>query len=44
MKRMRSYRTQTARGKLFVSFFTLIVRAYLLKQLKDYMRKNNLTL
>ena len=44
MKRLRSHSTQTAEGKIFVSFLALIVQAYLLKQLKDYMQKNNLTL
>ena len=44
MKRMRSHSSQTAEGKIFVSFLALIVRSYLLKQLKTYMRKNNLTL
>ena len=44
MKRLRSHRTQTADGKIFVSFLALIVQVYLLKQLKDYMQKNNLTL
>lgn len=36
--------TQTAKGKIFVSFLALIVQAYLLKQLKSYMQKNCLTL
>ena len=44
MKRLRSHSTKTAEGKIFVSFLALIVRAYLLKKLKDYMQKNNLTL
>ena len=44
MKRLRSHSTQTAQGKIFVSFLALIVQAYLLKQLKLYMKKNNLTL
>ena len=44
MKRMRSHSTKTAEGKIFVSFLALIVQSYLLKQLKPYMRKNNLTL
>lgn len=44
MKRLRSHSTQTAEGKIFVSFLALIVQAYLLKRLKDYMQKNNLTL
>jgi transposase len=44
MKRMRSHRSQTAEGKIFVSFLALVVQSYLLKQLKPYMRKNNLTL
>ena len=44
MKWLRSHSTKTAEGKIFVSFLALIVQAYLLKQLKDYMQKNNLTL
>ena len=43
-KRLRSHSTKTADGKIFVSFLALIVQVYLLKQLKDYMQKNNLTL
>ena len=44
MKRMRSQSSETAQGKLFVSFLSLIVHAYLLRQLKPYMQKNSLTL
>ena len=44
MKRMRSQSSETAKGKLFVSFLSLIVNAYLLRQLKPYMQKNSLTL
>ena len=44
MKRLHIHTSETAQGKVFVSFLSLIVRAYLLRQLKDYMRKNGLTL
>ena len=44
MKRMRSHSSETAQGKLFVAFLSLIVQAYLLRQLKAYMQKNGLTL
>ena len=44
MKRPHIHTSETAQGKVFVSFLSLIVRAYLLRQLKDYMRQNGLTL
>lgn len=44
MKRLRIHTSETAQGKVFVSFLSLIVRSYLLKRLKDYMRKTGLTL
>ena len=44
MKRLRIHTSETAQGKVFVSFLSLIVRSYLLKRLKDYMQKNGLTL
>ena len=44
MKRLHIHTSETAQGKVFVSFLSLIVRAYLLRQLKDYMRENGLTL
>ena len=44
MKRLRIHTSETAQGKVFVSFLSLIVRSYLLKRLKDYMRRNGLTL
>lgn len=44
MKRMRTHSSETAQGKIFVSFLSLIVRAYLLRQLRPYMQKNGLTL
>ena len=44
MKRLRSHRSETAQGKLFVAFIALIVRSYLLRHLKDYMRENTCTL
>ena len=44
MKRLRIHTSETVRGKVFVSFLSLIVRSYLLKQLKDYMQKDGLTL
>ena len=44
MKRLHIHTSETAQGKVFVSFLSLIVRAYLLRKLKDYMRQNGLTL
>ena len=44
MKRMRSHSSETAQGKVFVTFLSLIVQAYLLRQLKPYMGENGLTL
>lgn len=44
MKRMRSHSSETAQGKIFVAFLSLIVHAYLLRQLKPYMQSNGLTL
>ena len=44
MKRMRSHSSETTHGKLFVSFLSLIVHTYLLRQLKPYMQSNGLTL
>ena len=44
MKRLRSHGSDTAQGKLFVSFISLIVRSYILRQMNDYMHKNTLTL
>ena len=41
---MRCHSSETAQGKIFVSFLSLIVQAYLLRQLKEYMQKNSLTL
>lgn len=40
MKRLRSHSSDTAQGKIFVAFIALIVRSYLLRRLKEYMRKN----
>ena len=36
--------SETAQGKPFVSFISLIVRSYMLNGLSDYMRKNGFTL
>ena len=44
MKRMRSHSSETAQVKVFVTFLSLIVQAYLLRQLKPYMGENGLTL
>lgn len=44
MKRMRSHSSETAQGKIFVSFLSLVVRSYISRQLKTYMQKNELTL
>ena len=37
MKRMRSHSSKNGPGKVFVTFLSLIVQAYLLRQLKPYM-------
>ena len=44
MKRLHTRTSETAQGKLFVSFISLIVRSYMLNGLSDYMRKNSFTL
>lgn len=44
MKRLRTQSSETANGKLFVAFISLIVRSYMLNSLTDYMRKNCCTL
>ena len=44
MKRLHTWTSETAQGKLFVSFISLIVRSYMLNRLSDYMRKNGFTL
>lgn len=44
MKRLHTMTSETAQGKLFVSFISLIVRSYMLERLSDYMRKNCYTL
>ena len=44
MKRLHTWTSETAQGKLFVSFISLIVRSYMLNCLSDYMRKNGFTL
>ncbi len=44
MKRLRTQSGETARGKLFVVFIAQIVRAYMLNNLTDYMRKNTYTM
>ncbi len=44
MKRMRSHSSGNGPGKVFVTFLSLIVQAYLLRQLKPYMGENGLTL
>ena len=44
MKRLRSHSSETTQGKLFVAFISLIVRSYLLRQMREYMSKNTLTL
>ena len=44
MKRLHTMASETAQGKLFVSFISLIVRSYMLNCLSDYMRKNSFTL
>ena len=44
MKRLHTRKSETAQGKLFVAFISLIVRSYMLNCLSDYMRKNGFTL
>ncbi len=44
MKRLRTQSDATSRGKLFVVFISQIVRAYMLNNLTDYMRKNTYTM
>lgn len=44
MKRLRTQSSETANGKLFTAFISLIVRSYMLNNLSAYMRKNCLTL
>ena len=44
MKRLRTQSGETAQGKLFVAFFAQIVRAYMLNNLTDYMRRNTYTM
>lgn len=43
MKRLRSHSIETANGKIFVSFIALIVKSFMLKQLGDHMKENNLS-
>lgn len=44
MKRLHVHSSQTAQGKIFVAFLSLIVQSYMRKQLREHMRKNNLTM
>ena len=43
MKRLRSHSSETVRGKLFVSFISLIVQSYMLKHLSLYMQTTGCT-
>lgn len=43
MNRLRCHSDAVCDGKLFVSFLALIIRAYTVNQLKDYMKKSNLS-
>ncbi|HNX65193.1 MAG TPA: transposase [Oscillospiraceae bacterium] len=43
MKRLRSHNSETVRGKLFVSFISLIVQSYMLKHLSFYMQTTGCT-
>ena len=44
MKRLRTQSGETTQGKLFVAFIAQIVRAYMLNNLTDYMRRNTCTM
>ena len=44
MKRLRSHTSESAQGKLFVSFIALIIQAYMLKHLKTYLQKERIPL
>ena len=44
MKRLRTQSGETTQGKLFVAFVAQIVRAYMLNNLTDYMRRNTCTM
>jgi len=39
MKRLRIHTSETAQGKVFVPFLSLIVRSYMLRQLKNHTLK-----
>lgn len=41
MKRLRCHNEETAQGKMFVAFLSLIVRSYMLKQLRPLMQQND---
>lgn len=41
MKRLRCHNEETAQGKIFVAFLSLIVRSYMLKQLRPLMQQND---
>ena len=41
MKRLRSHNGDTGSGKTFVAFLSLIVRSYMLKQLRPMMQQND---
>ena len=43
MKRLRCHNGDTGSGKTFVAFLSLIVRSYMLKQLRPMMRQNDYT-
>lgn len=44
MKRLHTQSSETANGKVFTAFISLIVRSYMLNNLTDYMRSNCYTL
>ena len=41
MKRLRCHNEETAQGKMFVAFLSLIVRSYMLKRLRPLMQQND---
>ena len=43
MKRLRCHNGDTGSGRTFVAFLSLIVRSYMLKQLRPMMRQNDYT-
>lgn len=44
MKRLKVHRRETMEGKIFVAFIGLVIKSYMQKELKDYIRERNLTI